>query len=359
MSTDDAQNKKSLTVKELPGSQIEIIADIPASDFDKHRTSAIRELEDAVHIDGFRKGHIPESVLIAKVGESAILQETAELAIAEFYMRILQEEKIEAIGKPFITITKVARGNPLGVKIVTAVLPKVALPDYKDIAHEINARKIRTEEVTEKEVDDIVLEIQKNWVRAQKKGKAAEQSDKEEGKDSAPELSDEFVQQLGNFKTVLDFKTKIRENLAKEKEMKAREKQRLEILEGIVKQVEIIIPQILIEGETEKMLAQFKESITSMGLKVEDYFSHIKKSEEEVRKESKSEAEKRVKTQLVLAEIARAEKIQVPEEELSRETERLLSYHKDAPSDRARAYVLNLLTNEKVFQFLEDQSRSV
>src|SRR3989344_5440243 len=301
MSAEDTQGKKNFTLKELDGSRVEITVEIPSSDFDKHRAGAIRRLGEAVHIDGFRKGHIPESILLSKVGEGTILQETAEMAIAEFYLKTLQEEKVEAIGKPSITITKMARGNPLGIKIVTAVLPKVLLPDYGALASKINAKKIEVADVADKEVDDTLGEIQKNFTRAGKSEKT-EPPGKEE---KVPELTDEFAQKLGDFKTVADLKKKVRENLGKEKEMKVREKRRLEIIESILKEVSITIPDILIESEIEKMLAQFKESITSMGLTMEGYFSHIKKTEEDMKKEWKGEAEKRVKTQLVLAEIAR------------------------------------------------------
>ena len=59
------------------------------------------------------------------------------MALNEHYPKIIEEEKIDAISRPEISITKLARKNPLGFKIKTAVLPEIKLPDYKNIAKDI------------------------------------------------------------------------------------------------------------------------------------------------------------------------------------------------------------------------------
>ena len=54
-------------------------------------------------------------------------------------------EKLDVIGRPEITITKIAKGNPLGFKIKTALAPKLTLPDYRTIAREINKGREKKE----------------------------------------------------------------------------------------------------------------------------------------------------------------------------------------------------------------------
>src|SRR3989338_8465288 len=116
----------------------------------------------------------------------------AEHAIATFYMKLLGEEKIDAIGRPTITITKIARGNPLGVKIVTAVFPKVELPDYKKIAEKINDRKREIPEVTDKDVEDTILEVSRNYARHNSAQNNADRT-QNSAEEKLPELTDDSV----------------------------------------------------------------------------------------------------------------------------------------------------------------------
>ncbi|HEY4487103.1 MAG TPA: trigger factor [Candidatus Paceibacterota bacterium] len=352
----DEKQTKNFQVKELEGSQIEITAEIPAEIFEKHRARAVKELSRAVEIPGFRKGSAPESVLVNKVGEGAILQEMAEHAISEFYLNVLKEENIDAIGRPAITITKIARGNPLGVKIVTAVFPKSELPDYKKIAERINSKKREISEVADKDVEDTVLEIRKNWHRATKSAEASKKGEGKTEEEGLPELTDDSVRQFGDFKTVLDFKVKIRENLQEERKTKDHEKKRIEIIEEILAGTKVQLPEVLVENEKGKIIAQLKANISGMGLKAEDYFKHIQKTEEDMKKELQGDAEKRVKMQIVLNKIAEAERVEVPPDEVELEAKRVLEYHKGADPDRARDYVEGLLSNERVFKFLEEYS---
>lgn len=97
------------------------------------------------------------------------------------------------------------------------------------------------------------------------------------------------------------------------------EKKRLEILEKIIEKIKAEIPRILIEVEKNKIFEEIKAGIEEVGLKWEDYLGHIKKTEEELRKDWENDALKRAKYGLALNEIAEREKIDVSEEELEKE----------------------------------------
>ena len=126
-----------IKIIKLPKSEIEIEGELEADIFENYFTKALKRLGENLKIDGFRKGKIPENILLSKIPEITILEEMAQIALNEHYPKILEEEKIDAIGRPEISITKLARKNPLGFKIKTAVLPKIKLPDYKGIAKKI------------------------------------------------------------------------------------------------------------------------------------------------------------------------------------------------------------------------------
>ncbi|MBI2634038.1 MAG: hypothetical protein HYW80_01885, partial [Parcubacteria group bacterium] len=318
----------------------------------------------------FRKGHIPEAVLAQKVGEAVILHETAEAALSDVYPELLREHTIRAIGAPEITLTKLARGNPLGFRVKTAVLPEVALPDYKKVAREALAAADEIIAVTDEEVEKAITELRKNWAKhdtnprmktndtnknaTDEITKKRENYEKEEKK--LPELTDEFVKKLGNFATVDDFRAKMKENLREEKELKQKEKKRVALIDGLLAHTILPIPTLLIDAEKERMMAQFKGQLAQMGAKPEDYFGKIKKTEDEIKKEWGETAKKKVQVQIILDEISRKEGIIPDEKEVAEETKRLIERYSDTDPVRAKAYTEGVLANEAVFDFLEKQS---
>lgn len=348
----------NVTTEKKERSQVEISADIPAAILSHYRAKAIRDLNNNVTIDGFRKGHIPEKVLIEKVGELAILEECAELAIKDIAPEIIEKNVPTYIGQPKISITKLAPENPLGIKIAIAVRPEVTLPDYKNISKTHASKKEEKVEITEKEIDDVVEEIRKQraHVEFHKHNKEEGHSHSDEEIDAhKPEITDELVKTLGDFKDVADFRSKIKENASKEKDHRALEKRRGLMLEELVKDSTIDVPQLLIDNELNRMFAQFESDISGLGLKVEDYLKHIKKTPEDLIKDWSADAEKRAKLNLILEEIAKKETITADKTAVEEEVRVLMKQHKDIDPLRATAYTEHVLTMEKVIQFLENQ----
>jgi len=372
-----------IKVTKLPKSEVEIEGELEMEVFEGYFSKALKTLGENLKLDGFRKGKIPESVLLSNIPEIRILEEMAELALSEHYPKIIEKEKIDAIGRPEISITKLARKNPLGFKIKTAVLPEIKLPEYKTLAKKIidnvaDAEKNIT--VTDEEIEATLLDIRKS--RAPKKHMAdlpAEEKIKEESaephvhkeakpseagspdasteasKEELPEFNDEFVKALGPFKDVADFKIKLKENIKLEKENQAKEKTRLKIIEKIIEGSEVEVPEILIEVELDKILYRMESDITQMGLKFEDYLKHLSKTKEDLRKEFRNDGEKKAKLALILNEIAKVEKIIADPEQVAKEVAAILEHYKDADPERAKMHAENVLTNEKIFQFLESQ----
>ena len=361
----------SLSINNLGHSEIEITAEISPENLGHFKASALKKFGEKTKLDGFRPGHIPKKVLVDRIGEQVILEEAAQLALADVYPAIVKDKKLDVIGRPEVTITKLADGNPLCFKIKTAVLPTFELPDYKASAQEILSKK-EVLEVSPKEIDDIILDIRKT--RAQN---AEKQNQEEHGastppildtagnsiltkaqegeKKDLPDLTDEEAKTFGDFKSISDFRKHIKGNLIKEKEVRAKEKKRVEIGEALIKKINIELPNVLIESELHKMFSQFKDDITRMGLDYQEYLKKIDKTEEKLREEWREVAGKKAKLQLILNKIAEAESIIPDSKEMERQVAHLLEHYKNADPDRARIYIETLLTNEKVFEFLERQ----
>lgn len=335
---------------------VEIEGVMPADTFEAFRAEAIKKIGKDFEMPGFRKGHVPHDVLIKNIPASAVLEEMAEIAISQHYPLMLDTEKIDAIGRPEITITKLAPENPLEFKITTAVLPEIKLPDYKTIAKEKNKAK-KLGDVTEEDLEKALLDIRKMRAHQKLHDDGIPHEEHVEIKDEGlPELTDEFVQTIGDFKTIADFREKIKENLGLEKEREAKDKNRISIIEDIVKETKVEVPDILMQSELEKMMSRFEDDISKMGFKFEDYLKQLKKTREDIEKEWAPDATKRASWELIVDSIARAENITPEEKDVEAELANLLAHYQDADPLRARIYVQNVLLNEKVFQFLESQN---
>lgn len=348
------------TIKKLEKSEVEITGILPAADFEAYEDKAITVIGQRLELAGFRKGKAPASVVREHASEMMILEEMAEQALSASYADIIEDNKIDAIGRPQIAITKIAKGSDLEFKIVTAVLPEMKLPNYKELSKKQTSNEEFKKEipVDEAQVEKTILDLRK--MRAHQAMPAHEHQD---GDAAHPELSEEelpafddaFVKSFGDFADTEAFKTKIRENIKIEKETEQKDKLRLAIVEDLVKGTEGEIPEILIESETDKILYRLQADITNMGFKFDEYLIQVGKTEAELRNEWRPDAEKRAKLQMIIHTIADKEGIKPTEEELEKEVNNILTAYKDADPVRARAYVENMLENEKVFQFLENQ----
>jgi len=354
------------TIKKLEKSEVEITGVIEASDFGGFEDKALEKIGDRLEITGFRKGKAPKNVVKEKVGEMELLEEMAEQSINSEYPKILKENKIDAIGRPQITITKIGKGSDLEFKILTAVLPKIDLPDYKKIAKDENSKEENKKEIVvdDKEIEATIMNLRR--MKAEQSRPKHEHKEGESKEEHAkahepipesdyPAFDDEFVKSFGNFKTADEFKTKIKENLKLEKETAEKDKVRLKTVEEIIKNTKGDIPEILIESEIEKILYKLKADIANTGFKYEDYLKQLKKTEEDLKKEWRSDAEKRAKLQMIIQKISEVENLKPTKEEIEKDVANIMNMYKEAEPARARAYVEQMLTNEKVFKFLEDQ----
>lgn len=341
-------------VKKLPNSQIEISVEIPADDFERAYQATLSEYQ-RTSIPGFRPGHIPEHILTEKIGASVILQKAAQKAIEHWYEDCITRESFEPIGRPDITITKIARRNPLGIKLITSIMPSITLPDYKTIAKEIFAgleAEYAHITVEEKEIDD-TIEYLRNSKRKAQSAKPNENEQKE-----IP-LDDEFAKSVGNFKTLQELREVIRANTKLEKEMKKKEEKRMAVLEEIAKKITIDIPDIMISSEKEKMMGELRSSIEHMGMKWDDYLTHVKKTEEEIKTGWDDQARKRVMFGLILRAIAKQENIAPADADVGAYAETLKKQYADGKGvdgEHLRHYAYGVLKNEKIFQFLEGKS---
>lgn len=311
----------SVSIKQLPHSEVEVLGEISAQDLEVAWERSVKEAIAETELPGFRKGQAPEAMVIRKVGEDRLLHRAAEFALGQAWPNVIEKNSIQAIGLPDIQILKLARGNPLEWKARVTILPKIELPDYR-----ILAKQMRMQSVSISRNDD----ISKSTDSAMNSPKGA----------------------------VLD-ENEIKENQKKEDSPeKIREKQRIALLETIAMQSTIDMPAVLKEAEKVKMAQELRAGLESMGLKWEDYLTHVKKNEQEILDGFGGEADKRARFGLVLREIAKQEHIDPSLQEVrERIRQMLLAYtaeeQKHLDKNRLESYAYGIIRNEKVFELLE------
>jgi len=370
-----------IKVNKLPKSEVELSIVVDEKEFESYHDKGFKRVQEMVEVDGFRKGNAPEDVIVKKYGEMIILEEMANLALRDAYVKAVDDEKLSPITEPNVTITKLAKGNPLEMTIKVTLMPEVTLPAYKKVAKEAAGEPEKIE-VTDKDIEDVLEELRKGRTtqahhdhdHSHEGHDHADHDHSHEGHDHADHdhshdgehthedekiglapLDDAFAQSFGtDFKTLADLKSKVGENLKLEKEQKAREKRRTAIMEKLIAETKVELPDAIVESELNNMLAQMKADITRFGGTWEDYLTHTKKTEDEIKADWRSDAVKRAMSQLVLHKIAEAEKLQATDEEIEVELVHLLAQVQDADENRAKSYLYQTLTNEKVLKFLEE-----
>jgi FKBP-type peptidyl-prolyl cis-trans isomerase (trigger factor) len=318
------ESVENIKITKLPKSMVEITGAIKQEAFSSFRNKALENINNEITVDGFRKGKVPENILVSKVGEMTILEEMAELALSRAYPEIIIKENIEAIGTPEISITKIAANIPLEFKIKTSVIPEIKMGDYKSIAKSESKKPEDKIDVTDTEVEEAIKKI-------------VSSHEDHTGHDHESD----------------DFKKRVREALLQDKKFQVQEKRRIALSDAILEASSTEIPELLINSEVRRIEAQFSDDVKRMGVTLEDYLKHAKKTIEDLRQDWRPHAEKKAKLQLILNNIVKLEKIVVDQKEIEEEVKHILAHYKDADKELAYTYAETVLTNEKVYQFLE------
>ncbi len=180
-----------------------------------------------------------------------------------------------------------------------------------------------------------------------------------------PELNDEFAKLLGKFETIAALEQSVREGMEHEEREKEQQKFRMALLEAIDKQASMDVPESLVLREQDLMVHELEHSISQGGMDWKEYQANIGKNEEQMKQEFKDQAQKRVRYALIMRAVADKENIEPTNDEVQDEVSRVLLQYK-TPEQAAKSvdveslvsYTRNILTNEKVSQFLESCARS-
>ena len=180
-----------------------------------------------------------------------------------------------------------------------------------------------------------------------------------------PELDDEIANELDSEANSVDeYKENLRKRLAEQKETNAENVEKEEAINKATENAKIDIPQAMINTELDRMVQEFAQRIQQQGLDLQTYFQISGQDESQMREQMKGDAEQRVKTNLTLTAIADAENIEVSEEDIDKELEKMSSQFNLSVEDIKNTLgntdiIKNDVRIQKVIDLLRDNAKLV
>lgn len=182
-----------------------------------------------------------------------------------------------------------------------------------------------------------------------------------------PELNEDFIKTMGNYKTLDDFKKDVTDKLEKQVEMVNKNNYESKLLEKVTEICEVKVPEVLIKREVEYMMKSLEDDLKAKKLSLQDYYKTIKNDEEKVKKEYEIVAEKRIKQELVLDKISQVENLQVTEKEVKDKIKTIAEEMKQDPLKVEATFKKNnnldglkeSIKREKVINFLNKQIKII
>lgn len=321
------------TINKLPKAQVEVQITVPWADVESKWNETLQKMAADVEIAGFRKGTAPLPMVEGQLG-SRLQDEFLKNVMPQILIEALAGTNIVPIDYPKYQLISFTKGQNLSFKATITNRPSVTVGNYKSI--KITRPAIKP--VTDDEVSKVIDDLYKRWKVRQPVGQSSAVSSQPSDKTTVGSISfqgntpavngqadtpnDEFAKAMGAT-NMADLKDKIRKDL----EANVTYNNELDYEEAILQEVEkmttVDLPDILIQDELNRMLVSLQRRVADMGLLLEDYLKGQGKTLEQLKNEWKAQAEKNVRMELGLADIARQENVTISDSELQAEIDKI------------------------------------
>ena len=178
-----------------------------------------------------------------------------------------------------------------------------------------------------------------------------------------PEIDDEFASEVSEFDTLEEYKEDLKKSIAQKKESEGKEKQEDEAVEQAVENAQYELPEAMIETQVSQMAEDFSRRIKGQGLTMEQYFQFTGLSAEKLLEDMRPQAEKSIETRLVLEAIVKAENIEVSEERLDEEIQKMAEMYrmdadkmKETMGDKEKARMKEDIAVQEAITFLVENA---
>lgn len=143
-----------------------------------------------------------------------------------------------------------------------------------------------------------------------------------------PELNDEFASEVSEFDTLDEYKKDVEKKLAEKKEIEANSKNEDAVVAKVVENATMEIPDKMIDAQAENMVQDMDRRMQSQGLSLDMYLKYTGMTVEQMKEQARPDAEKRIRTRLVLEAVAKAENIQISDEKVDEEVAKMAEAYK-------------------------------
>ena len=382
----------SLQVEKLEKNMAKLTIEVPAEEFDAAIKNAYNKNKNKFSIPGFRKGKAPLAMLEKMYGAGIFYEDAANEVIDASYPKAAEESKEEIVSTPEIKVTQIEKGKAFIYEATVALKPEVTLGEYKgvevkkaeavvtdeDVENELtaarkkNGRLIDVEDGTIEDGDNTIIDFTgyiddktfdggagtdyplvigshsfiegfEDQLIGKKKGETCDvnvtfpaeyHADELAGKpakfvvtikevkrNELPELNDEFD-------TLDEYKADIRKKLQEKKEQDAKVENENNVIEKVVENAQMELPQPMVDTQAREMVENYARRLQSQGLNINDYMKYTGMTPEKLMEQMRPEAEKRIKTRLVLEKVVEVENVEVSDEKLDEQINEIAASYK-------------------------------
>ena len=384
-------------VEPLEGNKVKLSVEVDEQEFEKAVDAAFRKLAREVRIPGFRPGKAPRRVLEARLGKEVGRQEALRDALPDYYAQALRDEDVDAIAPPEIDITAGSDKGPVAFDAVVEIRPQLNLAGYSGLRVTVPNPEVTEEEITAQvdrlrnnfgelvtiarpardgdyltidlkgsrngepvagmSADDFSYELGSGTVLAELDtelagGRAgdifkfsAELPDgpvqlqvlvKEVKEKVLPEVTDEWVSEASELDTVEELRADITTRVGTVKRLQAQIGVRNQAVDALIELVTEDAPEPMVQAELERRAHDLSQRLESQGVGLAQYLEATGRTQEEVVEELRLGAVNDVKADLALRAVADAEDIEVSDDDLDAEIERMSGQFGQKPAQVRR-----------------------
>ena len=179
-----------------------------------------------------------------------------------------------------------------------------------------------------------------------------------------PELDDEFAAEVSEFDTLAEYKEDVKKNLTEKREKDVKNAKEDAVVDAIIANATMDIPEAMIETQQRQMIQEFAQNIQMQGLSIDQYFQFTGLTPEAMMEQVKPQAEKRIKSRLVLEAVAKAENITVSDEDFDKEVEKMAEMYqmeagkvKESIGEEGKKQMMEDLAVQKAAEFVVNEAK--
>ena len=408
------------SLQSLEGNKVKLSVTIEESEFDRNIDQAFRKIAKEVRLPGFRAGKAPRRVLEARIGIAPAREQALNDAIPQYLAKAVREHEVDIIATPEVEITSGQDDGPVAFDATCEVRPEITVPGYGGLRVELSSPVATDDEIDAAVAEELkrhgeLVDIERpaavgdyvsvdlaasrdgepvaglnaeDWSYEIGQGWVAEDFDDQlvgatAGAELAftttpkgtaepadftikvarvqelvtPELDDDWVaDNLGEFETVDEWTTSVREHISATKLNRARSELVGRTTEALANLTEVEAPESLVQNDLQRRVQGTVRQFQSQGINMEQFFQATGQDATGFIESLKIQSEQAVKVDLALRAVASAEAIEADDDDVQSEFERLALHVNQKVNQVRKAYETNDLLTDLMAQIRKSKA---